>query len=209
MATKQRTSVPSVSVESLVAEHASTPGPKRRSLRDSWTRLGMEAVMAGDTDLARVYAEATIQASEQASSRQSVAAEIPWRALVAERIQSLRLAADLLESTQVRPAGTPEDVDLSDVSEMIVDTDRIAENARALARTRLAGQRNVPEFISERVAELGSGWHTASDLARGQVDAPGTGAIGAVYTKMISKGFEVSNVEAGRNDKGVSAFRLA
>lgn len=189
-------------VADLVAAHESTAGAKRKSLRDSWSRLAMDAVMNGDDDTAKLYAEAVKTASETTTTRSS-AVEVDWRQITANRIDSLRRAADLIESGDVRPAGTPDDIDLDNLPE---PDDSTRDASIALATTRLAGTRNVPTFIAERVAELGDGWHTASDLARGQVDAPSTGAIGAVYAKMARDGFAVEGIVAGRNEKGSQAF---
>lgn len=200
------TNTKKITVANLITDHENTAGPKRRSLRDSWMRLGMDAAIAGDLDLAKVYATAVDQAKQTRTTGSAV--EIDWQSVTAERVAALRAAADLIESGSVRPSGTPDDC-VFDLDAAVTDADRIAEAARSLAATRLAGSRNVPEFISERVAELGAGWHTASDLARGQVDAPGTGAIGAVYAKMVNDGFTVEGVTAGRNEKGSQAFSVA
>jgi len=203
----KNTATPVLTIADLIAEHEATPGAKRRTLRDSWMKAGMDAAMSGDIDTAKVYAQAVDAAKSTKSTGSTVV--IDWRQLVSNRIDALRRAADALESGDVRPSGTPADVDLTDLPE---PDDRTRDESIRLASVRIAGQRDVPTFISERVAALGSGWHTASDLARGEVDAPSTGAIGAVYAKMVSKGFVVDGVEAGRNGeggKGTAAFRIA
>lgn len=200
------TATKKVTVAGLLAEHETTAGPKRRTLRDNWSRLAMDAVMNDDDATAKVYAEAIRTASESTASR-STAVEVDWRQVTADRIAELRSAADAIESGSIRPSGTPDDVDLTNLPSPSDDV-----NGDRLAGVRLAGMRNVPEFIAERIAELGEGWHTASELAKGQVDAPSTGAIGAVYAKMTpTEGdpFVVPGVIAGRNEKGSQAFSAA
>jgi hypothetical protein len=165
-----------VVVRDYAAEYAAATGPAKAAVKREAEAEMKSALLAGDFDRAKSLAEIVAGLAPAKPEK----APVDYRQLVADRVATLRAAAEALESGLVRPAGVPDEVDLADLPEGKSDD----ETATKLAKSRIVRGYNSIQAAVDRAfdgAESGT-FLTCTEIAnRGATEdyRPSPGAVAA------------------------------
>lgn len=176
--------VPSAVVPPMLmtaTEYAALDKSGKARARKSVDDRMRSAIRRGDLSFAQECSE---WLDNMKSATKRTAEPVDYRQLVADRIATLRHAADLLESRLVRPDTMPEAVDLSDLPEGAIDT----ESARTIARTKIS-RRTTREVIQGVVDDAFADLPNGAFLTFAQVGVMGghprgSGASGAIAARV-------------------------
>lgn len=198
-----------VADSNTVADYAVADKTTKAAWRTEWKAAIDAAVRNGDINTAMQHM-ATRDAA-LATSSASKTTPVDYPAVIAARISTLRLAADMLEMGTIVPDGI--DAENAPSAESIGDAiaaldldapDTDAATKLAGARVSRSGKRfNVADYVAVVLADHGGVFMTVSELGHGAVDgnAPSGGAISAYLARVDghddSNGVTVSNNESG------------
>lgn len=175
------------------ADYAAASIADKAAARAAADAAVRDALKAGD--LAGAQAAMALRESYAPAAAPKV--EVNYGQLVAVRVASLRRAADLIESGQVRPAGVPDDADLTPEPLSAVETATVADLAQTMAAHKVA--RSVPTGPRSNVGAAIESWAasvepgtfgSAGDIARA-MDLPSSGAVAA---RLFPRSGEACNV---------------
>lgn len=217
--------------EAIVARYRAADAKGKAKIRTEVKAAIGTAVIAGNIALAQ-----TLVATESALvTVRAAAAAVDPADVIARRVASLRLAADMIASGTTRPDGTPDDfkIDSADIANRVksimksaVDdtksgtmsdgTKALSEAAHKLASakiTRSTDTHDIAEWITRALAsvEINRGVTVAQIITLGAIDGDDyRPTSGAVTARLNSKNAIDNVIKVAVGDRGVvGAMRTA
>lgn len=203
--------------EEIISEYRSADRAGKAKIRAALEAAMDAAVGAFDMAGALAARNTLLACKENGGPAKS---EVDYQAVVARRIEALRLAADNLENGVSVPSGFPEGFRYvrSEVELSTEDAEAIAAEAKSIAETKLvrrvsSGERHSIADVVERAFEgatKGTTLKVSEIVRRGRTDeyAPSAGAVAAFLERNAEKGI-VGYVVNPRTDNSPWSLTLA
>jgi hypothetical protein len=201
-----------VVITDYVSQYSSAVGAKKVAVRNAVKQASMDALLAGDPDLATAYAK---QASDiDAMSTSDSAPAVTRAMLINRRVTELNAALNALTTD------TDFDLDAGVGDAWKLDDKRVAVLATVRATTKTATYRGATaDFVGSVAHAIGAGDFTVTEFIKAGIAANVThpnnsapsGAVGAWMNKQRGETVRLGDVDVTitTNDNGIAILRVA